>query len=73
MKPSERAADQYSQTTGNLTGRIAIHTWNTNPQSWFSWLSPRLPLAGDVLEVGAGTGELITAHHSASQRITALS
>ena len=58
MKPSESAAAQYASTTGNLTARIAIHSYGTNPQSWFSWLSERLPVSGDVLEVGAGTGEL---------------
>jgi SAM-dependent methyltransferase len=58
LKPSAHAVSQYSQTTENLTARMAIHGYGTNPQSWFSWLGERLPLAGDVLEVGAGTGEL---------------
>jgi SAM-dependent methyltransferase len=58
MKPSARAATQYSQSTGKLTARMAIHAYGTNPQSWFSWLSSRLPVTGDILEVGAGTGEL---------------
>jgi SAM-dependent methyltransferase len=58
LKPSARAVRQYSQTTEKLTARIAIHAYRTNPQSWFSWLGERLPLAGDVLDVGAGTGEL---------------
>ena len=55
---SARATSQYATTTGNLTARIALHAYGTNPQSWFAWLGERLPLAGDVLEVGAGTGEL---------------
>jgi SAM-dependent methyltransferase len=58
LQPSARAASQYAETTGKLAARIAIHAYGTNPQSWFSWLGERLPLAGDVLEVGAGTGEL---------------
>ncbi|MEU7823793.1 class I SAM-dependent methyltransferase [Catellatospora sp. NPDC049133] len=58
--PSTHAVSQYATTTGNLTARIALHAYGTNPQSWFSWLGERLPLVGDVLEVGAGTGELWT-------------
>jgi len=58
--PSAHAVSQYATTTGNLTARIALHTYGTNPQDWFSWLDERLPLAGDVLEVGAGTGKLWT-------------
>ena len=53
--PSAHAINQYATTTGNLTARIALHAYSTNPQDWFSWLDERLPLAGDVLEVGAGT------------------
>ncbi|XVV09418.1 class I SAM-dependent methyltransferase [Actinoplanes sp. CA-131856] len=49
---------QYAGTTENLTARIAIHAYGSNPQGWFPWLGERLPSAGDVLEVGAGTGEL---------------
>jgi ubiquinone/menaquinone biosynthesis C-methylase UbiE len=56
--PSARAVRQYATTTGNLTARIALHSHGTNPQDWFAWLAERLPLAGDVLEVGAGTGKL---------------
>jgi SAM-dependent methyltransferase len=58
--PSAHAISQYATTTGNLTARIALHAYSTNPQDWFSWLDDRLPLAGDVLEVGAGTGKLWT-------------
>jgi SAM-dependent methyltransferase len=57
-QPSTHARDQYSGTTGNLTARIALHRYGTNPQSWWEWLAARLPRAGRVLEVGAGTGEL---------------
>lgn len=56
--PSAQALSQYATTTGNLTARIALHAYGTNPQDWFDWLEERLPLAGDVLEVGAGTGKL---------------
>ncbi|MDW3845012.1 class I SAM-dependent methyltransferase [Micromonospora sp. BRA006-A] len=55
---SARATSQYATTTGNLTARMALHSYGTNPQGWFGWLGERLPLSGDVLEVGAGTGEL---------------
>jgi SAM-dependent methyltransferase len=57
-KPSSHAISQYARTTGNLTARMALHAYGTNPQDWFSWLDERLPLVGDVLEVGAGTGRL---------------
>lgn len=56
--PSARAVSQYATTTGNLSARIALHSYGTNSQSWYAWLGERLPLVGDVLEVGAGTGEL---------------
>lgn len=56
--PSAHAVNQYATTTGNLAARIGLHAYGTNPQTWVSWLHERLPLAGDVLEVGAGTGEL---------------
>jgi SAM-dependent methyltransferase len=55
--PSDHAIRQYA-TTANLAARMAIHSYSTNPQDWFSWLWQRLPLTGDVLEVGAGTGKL---------------
>jgi SAM-dependent methyltransferase len=58
--PSAHAAAQYATTTGNLTARIALHQYGTNPQDWFSWLDEHLPLAGDVVEIGAGTGLLWT-------------
>jgi SAM-dependent methyltransferase len=58
--PSSHAIRQYATTTGNLTARIALHAYGTNPQDWFSWLDERLPLTGDVLDVGAGTGKLWT-------------
>jgi SAM-dependent methyltransferase len=60
MKPSAHAVSQYADTTANLAARIALHAYSTNPQDWFAWLEERLPLAGDVLEVGAGTGKLWT-------------
>jgi SAM-dependent methyltransferase len=56
--PSSYATAQYADSTSRLDARIAVHRYGTNPQSWFDWLASRLPLAGDVLEVGAGTGEL---------------
>jgi hypothetical protein len=50
MKPSVHAVSQYSGTTGNLTGRIALHGFSNNPQGWFAWLAERLPLDGEVLD-----------------------
>jgi ubiquinone/menaquinone biosynthesis C-methylase UbiE len=58
MEPSTYATSQYSNTTDKLTTRIAIHSFNTNPQSFYVWVGERLSLTGDVLDVGAGTGEL---------------
>ena len=58
VTPSTHAVSQYATTTGNLTTRMALHAYGSNPGGWFSWLERRLPLAGDVLDIGAGTGEL---------------
>jgi SAM-dependent methyltransferase len=55
---SEHARSQYATTTANLTARMALHDYGTNPETWWEWLTPRLPRDGRVLEVGAGTGEL---------------
>lgn len=41
-----------------MRARMALYAYRTNPQGWFEWLEERLPLAGNVLEVGAGTGKL---------------
>lgn len=56
--PSRHAVRQYAATTDNLAARIALHAYGTNPVDWFSWLAGRIPLTGEVLEVGAGTGAL---------------
>lgn len=57
--PAAHAVAQYAATDGRLAARIALHRdHGTNPQGWFDWLVERLPLAGDVLEAGAGTGVL---------------
>ena len=58
IRPSDQAIRQYAAGTGRLAARIAVHSYGTNPQSWWSWLATRLPRDGAVLEVGAGTGEL---------------
>lgn len=58
MEPSTHAVSQYSNTSQKLAARLAIHDYSTNSQGWFPWLAERLPVAGDVLEVGAGTGQL---------------
>jgi SAM-dependent methyltransferase len=52
--PSTIATTQYEGTTKNLERRIAIYTYSTNPQSWFSFLSS----SPKILDIGAGTGEL---------------
>jgi ubiquinone/menaquinone biosynthesis C-methylase UbiE len=54
----QHAIQQYAASSDRLTARIAIHQFGTNPQDWFAWLAERLPLHGNVLEVGAGTGML---------------
>lgn len=58
MKLSKRAISQYSNTSDRLALRVAILSYDTNPQTWYSWFEKRLGLADDVLEVGDGTGEL---------------
>ncbi|KAF2433448.1 S-adenosyl-L-methionine-dependent methyltransferase [Tothia fuscella] len=56
------ATAQYEGTTKNLERRIAIYTYSTNPQSWFSFLSSNIGAvigtSPKILDVGAGTGEL---------------
>ncbi|KAL8996293.1 MAG: hypothetical protein Q9169_004179 [Polycauliona sp. 2 TL-2023] len=58
--PSTRAISQYSTTSDKLAQRAAILNYDTNPQSWYTWLSTRLPIntAASILEVGSGTGDL---------------
>jgi len=58
MNPSTHATNQYATTTTNLTTRISIYKYTTNPIPWFQWLSTHLPTTGSILEVGAGTGAL---------------
>ncbi|KAL8726389.1 MAG: hypothetical protein Q9166_006740 [cf. Caloplaca sp. 2 TL-2023] len=59
MEPSKRAISQYSNTSDRLAQRVAILSYDTNPQTWYSWLESRLNVTGnDILEVGSGTGEL---------------
>jgi ubiquinone/menaquinone biosynthesis C-methylase UbiE len=58
MKPSTIASTQYQNSTSKLTARIALYNYNTNQINWFTWLNTRLPLSGEILEVGSGTGEL---------------
>lgn len=53
---------QYATTT-NLNARIALHQmYSTSTVDWFDWLFEQLdlPEAGDVLEVGCGTGQVWT-------------
>jgi hypothetical protein len=58
MGPSAHAVNQYSSTSQKLTARLAIHAYSSKSQRWFSWIAGNLTVAGDVVEVGAGTGEL---------------
>lgn len=58
MEPSAIAVSQYASTSDKLAQRLAIHDWNTSDQGWFAWAGDRIAKVGDVLEVGAGTGEL---------------
>lgn len=70
ISPSARAVSQYSTTSANLTARMALHVYGTNPQDWFSWLAERLPTDGGLLEVGAGTGELWRRVGAGDRRLT---
>ncbi len=58
--PSKRAVSQYATTSEKLAQRVAILSYDTNPQPWYAWLSSHLDIASakDILEVGSGTGEL---------------
>ncbi|TWD82836.1 methyltransferase family protein [Kribbella amoyensis] len=56
--PSGHAVSQYSDGSSRLRARMGIHEFGTHPQGWYSWLAERLPVRGDVLEVGAGSGRL---------------
>ncbi|BEL03873.1 hypothetical protein Q0Z83_020640 [Actinoplanes sichuanensis] len=49
---------------------MAIHSFSTNPQHWFDFVAARLPATGDVLEVGAGTGELWSHVDHSGMRLT---
>jgi len=51
------AISQYAKTSDRLSARLSIHSWSTGA-SWFPWVAARVPVSGEVLEVGAGTGEL---------------
>jgi ubiquinone/menaquinone biosynthesis C-methylase UbiE len=56
------ATAQYEGTAKNLENRIAIYSYSTNPESWFSFLSSNISAVigkcPKILDVGAGTGEL---------------
>lgn len=69
MEPSKQAISQYSGTSDKLALRVAILSYDTNPH-WYSWLEERLDVAGDVLEVGGGTGELWRRIDSARGKLT---
>ncbi|OCL02900.1 S-adenosyl-L-methionine-dependent methyltransferase [Glonium stellatum] len=51
MEPSTYAVCQYSKTSEKLAARLAILSYNTNRQGWFSWLEECLRVACDVLEL----------------------
>lgn len=58
MEASKHAVSQYSNTSDKLAARVAILSYDSNPNNWYSWLEEHLAVAGNVLEVGGGTGEL---------------
>ena len=35
IRPSDQAIKQYASGTGRLAARIAVHSYGTNPQSWW--------------------------------------
>lgn len=70
MDPSTHAVSQYASTSQKLDARRAILAYDSNDRSWYSWLGERLDAVGDVLEVGAGTGELWAAVDHSRARLT---
>jgi len=58
MEASKHAVSQYENTSSKLAARVAILSYDSNAQNWYSWLESHLAVSGDVLEVGGGTGEL---------------
>ncbi|KAI9756771.1 MAG: hypothetical protein M1815_002943 [Lichina confinis] len=70
MDPSTHAVSQYASTSQKLDARRAILAFDSNDRSWYDWLGERLDAVGDVLEVGAGTGELWGAVDHSRARLT---
>ena len=66
VNPSAHAVTQYAGTSKQLDARRGLLDYNTHSQGWYSWVGERISIKGDVLEVGAGTGELWR-HNDASQ------
>ncbi|KAL7628062.1 hypothetical protein AAE478_002258 [Parahypoxylon ruwenzoriense] len=58
MNPSEHATSQYATTSGKLVNRMEILDFDTHTEHWYTWVRQRIPLKGDIIEVGAGTGQL---------------
>jgi SAM-dependent methyltransferase len=56
--PDEQVRSQYASSTARLASRVSIYDYSTGPD-WYPWVRERLPVAdAEVLEVGAGTGNL---------------
>ena len=69
-EPSECATIQYAQTSSKLTGRMEILNYDTHNQHWYAWVRAHIPLKGDILEIGAGTGALWKDFNNANIRLT---
>lgn len=59
LTEEEKIAEQY-RTDENLSRRIRIHSYNTNPCLWGKWVYDRMKLKENekILEIGCGNGLL---------------
>lgn len=72
MNPSSHAVTQYQNTSSKLEARLAIHKYSTDEKGWFKWVADELQpqvIGADVLELGAGTGELWRSIDHSSTRL----
>ncbi|KAI1503135.1 methyltransferase type 11 [Biscogniauxia marginata] len=70
MNPAEVATSQYATTSGKLVNRMELLDFDTHREHWYTWVRLRIPLEGDIIEVGAGTGQLWRSLQNTSIRLT---